>query len=144
MVKSSSIILIFIAVVIVAATAYGYQTTDNPGIKGHPEIRVTPTSHDFGEIPKEAVNYTFTVENTGIGPLEIKKVSTSCACTTAKIDSERIEQGQSASMLVTFDPNAMEKIEENVFRIVYIKSNDPEQPEVEIEIRAKVIGGENV
>jgi hypothetical protein len=128
--KVALIIAMVLVVVISGCTAAGEN----------PNIRVTPSSYDFGDMPKETVSHTFLVENTGSSQLIITQVSTSCGCTTAEVDSETIEPGQSTEMLVTFDPNLMDS-EGNVFRIVYIKSNDPEQPEIEVEIRANVISG---
>ena len=136
------IIVIFVAVIIIVATMLsGYNLVDDSEMSGYPEIEIIPPSHDFGTIPKEEVSHTLIVKNSGTALLEIKKISTSCACTTAKIDLEKLDPGQSTNMVVTFDPNAMDSIEENVFRIVYIKSNDPKNPETEVEIRARVIGG---
>jgi hypothetical protein len=137
-------IILIVAMVIVAiilTTVYGYYLFNNSEVGGYPAIEITPPSHDFGTIPKEEVSHTFIVKNSGTDILEIEKISTSCACTTAKIELEELDPGQSTNMVVTFDPNAMESIEENVFRIVYIRSNDPNNPEKEVEIRAKVLGG---
>lgn len=132
--KASLIVVIF-AVLVIGATLYGYIGVQ----KGDPKIQVAPKSYDFGNIPKESVNHTFMVKNIGKGTLKIKGVTTSCGCTKASIDSETIKSGQSTNLLVTFDPNSM-NITGPVYRIVYIKSNDFEQPEVEIEITANVIG----
>jgi hypothetical protein len=141
MVKNTGMIVVVFVAVIAATAFFSFISLDGAVTSGVPSIEVNPKSHDFGTIPKEVVSHMFSVKNTGTAMLQIKKVSTSCACTTAEIDSKSVGPGQSTGMLVTFDPNKMAEIEENVYRIVYIKSNDPEQPEVEVEIRATVIGG---
>jgi hypothetical protein len=134
-INSGSLIFAGIGVVIAASALYGFTQST-----GTPQIEVTPASYDFGSIEPELVNHTFTVKNTGGAPLLIKRVSTSCGCTKATIDSEEIAPGQTTDMLVTFDPNLMEGgVEGDVLRVVYIKSNDLENPEVEIEITANVI-----
>jgi hypothetical protein len=144
MIKSTSMIAVVFVAIIAVIVLFSFISLNGSvvgGIPGVSAIEVNPKSYDFGTIPKEAVSHTFSVKNTGTATLQIKKISTSCACTTAEIDSKNIGPGQSAILVVTFDPNKMDEIEENVYRIVYIKSNDPDQPEVEIEIRATVIGG---
>ncbi|HID27167.1 MAG TPA: DUF1573 domain-containing protein [Methanosarcinales archaeon] len=133
--SKASLIVVILAVLVIGASLYGYIEVQ----KGDPKIQVTPKSYDFGNIPKESVNYTFMVKNIGKGTLKIKGVTTSCGCTKASIDSETIKPGQSTNLLVTFDPNSM-NITGPVYRIVYIKSNDLEQLEVEVEITANVIG----
>lgn len=110
---------------------------------GNPEIRVVPPAYDFGKIPQKKVEHEFRVMNEGQETLEIEQITTSCGCTTAEIDSGKIEPGKTARLIVRFDPNAMEEtVQGSVQRIVYIKSNDPERPEIEIEISAEVEGGE--
>ncbi len=138
-VNSTHIIFVVIVIIIIAAVFYGYFNLQNSG-GGGPRIRFTPRSYDFGDIQPQLVEHTFVVKNIGNAPLLIKKVTTSCACTKATIDSEEILPNQTANLLVTFDPNLMEEeVKGNVLRIVYIKSNDPEKPEVEIEIKANVL-----
>lgn len=130
--------LIILGVIVVLGVIIFYNSLGSGG--GVPRIQVIPSSYDFGNMPHEAVNHTFMVKNMGTGPLEIKRVSTSCGCTSAKISLEKILPNQVANLWVKFDPNLMEeKVEGEVLRVVYIKSNDPEQPEVEVEIKANVI-----
>ncbi|MFQ6033893.1 MAG: DUF1573 domain-containing protein, partial [Candidatus Bipolaricaulia bacterium] len=102
-----------------------------------PRIEIVPGSSDFGVISYRAVERSFTVRNVGGSPLQITGLSTSCGCTSAKIGREELLPGEETELLVTFDPNLMEeRLEGEIYRVVYVKSNDPRQPEVEIEIRA--------
>lgn len=106
-----------------------------------PRIEVIPASYDFGTIPYRAVGKKFTVKNIGESPLRITGLSTSCGCTRAEIEKEELLSGEETELLVTFDPNLMsERIVGEVYRVVYIKSNDPARPEVEIEIKATLEG----
>ena len=105
-----------------------------------PKIEITPKIFDFGEINYgNVVSYGFKVKNSGEGVLEIKRVATSCACTTAKIAKEKIEPGEEVELLVTYDSDAMplhgSGREE---RIIYLRSNDPANPQVEVRIYANV------
>jgi len=111
-------------------------------LKGSPRIKVTPAFMDLGDVTKEGFNYTFTVRNTGSRELVIERVSTSCGCTSASIDKERLEPGEETGLHVTFNPKLMdEEIRGKVSRIIFIRSNDPENPELEVKITANVVVG---
>ncbi len=46
-----------------------------------------------------------------------------------------------AELLVSFDPNLMsERVVGEIYRVIYVKSNDPARPEIEIEIKATLKG----
>ena len=113
--------------------------------KSPPKIKVIPETYDFGKIPPEKVNHTFSVESIGGSTLEIFKVSTSCGCTTASIDRRMIEPGESAKMVVNFDPTLHDSSKKGetgqMKREIYIRSNDPEAPEKTIAITATVVEG---
>ncbi len=130
--------LVIIAVILIAFSAvYGYYYITSKGV---PSIEVTPAFKDLGDVTKEGFSYTFTVKNTGRKPLLIDRVSTSCGCTLATIESEHIPAGESTELLVTFNPKLMkEEIKGKISRTIFIKSNDPENPEVEIKITANVV-----
>jgi len=150
--------LIVIVVILVGVIVYGYNQapagtnqdnnininqTGNPISKG-PLIEVTPTSYDLGiVIYGEVASHTFSVKNAGTEPLEILRLSTSCGCTKAMIAEEDkiIAPGQSVDMLVTFDPAVHEDDSDlgDIIRVVYIRTNDPKNPETEVEITANVI-----
>ena len=129
-------VLVIVLVIIAMFGVYGYFILG----KGAPKIEVAPSSYDFGDILYEKVEHTFLIKNTGTKLLEIKGVSTSCGCTKAAVESEKIMPSETTNLLVTFDPNIMGDNEVGkILRIIYVKSNDPEQPEVEIKITANVI-----
>lgn len=116
-----------------------------PGIKNQtenrPQIEISPQSFDFGEIQYgQTVEYSFMVKNTGSEMLEIKRLATSCGCTTAKITKEQIDPGEETELRVTYDSGAMSgphgKGDQE--RIIYIKSSDPVNPQIEVMIYANV------
>ena len=137
--RSRSLGLLLGLLVLALAGGYGYLRS---GVPTPPRLEVTPEAIDFGEIPpteKAVVEYT--VRNAGGSPLEIVRVSTSCGCTTAEIEKTTLLPGETATLRVTFDPQVMYTeglSEEEILRIVYLKSNDPERPEVEVELRGRV------
>ena len=109
-----------------------------------PSIKIEPDNYDlgtviYGDVPERI----FKVSNLGTEPLEILKLSTSCGCTKASIaeDDKIISPGNSIDMLVTFDP-AVHKDNSDLgelIRVIYVKTNDPNNPEIEVEITANVI-----
>lgn len=139
--------LIFLAfgLIILGLAVYGYfQATG--GVKNQiqtgPKIEITPQSFDFGEVKYgKVVQYTLRVKNLGGEVLEIKRVATSCACTSAKIDKEKIKPGETTELLVTYDTAAMGEGAHGrgkQERIIYVKSNDPVNPQVTVMIYANV------
>lgn len=157
--SNKSILILIIAIIVILSGIVFYiynktsdQTSDNNinideteevVIKG-PAINITPERYDLGTVVYgEVASHTFVVKNLGDQPLEILKLSTSCGCTEATIAEENkiIASGQSVDMLVTFD-SAVHKDDSDlgdVIRTVYIETNDPKNPEVEVEIIANVI-----
>lgn len=120
-------------IVVVAAAALTACGGGSP-----PRIVVEPTSQDLGEVPQKPLELTYTVRNEGGNPLRIEKVSTSCGCTTATVERDTIPPGESTELRVMFDP-----VEYNLYgkllRIIYLRSNDPNNPEVEAEFRVTVV-----
>ena len=108
-----------------------------------PKIQVIPERLDFGKIPRLKTSRRFLVRNRGKSPLEIYHLSTSCGCATASIDKKLIQPGQSATLTVTFDPNAHAPPKKETTprqrRTIYIRSNDPVTPEKVIHITATVV-----
>lgn len=136
---------LILGVIILGLAIVGYFKA-MPGVENqagsHPQIEIIPKTFDFGEVEfGKIVEYTFKVKNLGSEILEIKRVATSCACTTAKIIQEKINPGEETELLVIYDtaamgggPHGRGKQE----RIIYVKSNDQEKPQVEVVIRAIV------
>lgn len=110
-------------------------------INNGPEISVSPSSFDFGTIVQGdgPVSTTFIVENTGGEALTINRLSTSCGCTTAKMDTSDFKAGEQRTMSVTFDPRVHKDQTGLIERVVYLQTSDPGRPEVEIDIIATVI-----
>lgn len=106
-----------------------------------PRIEISPQDFDFGDIDYgQVVEYSFKIKNLGKEILEIKRVATSCACTTAKVTQEKISPGEETDLIVAYDTGAMggSHGEGKQERIIYVKSNDPINPQVEVMIYANV------
>lgn len=143
--KKITISLIVLAVL--AVVFFSWQQADEnnqPVALAGPAIEIASASHDFGVVKYgEVVSHNFVVKNNGNKPLQITKLSTSCGCTSAKMADEDkiIPPGESREVQVSFDP-AVHKDDGDLgelTRIIYIKSNDPDNPEAEAQIFANVI-----
>lgn len=84
--------------------------------------------------PTEVTKTVFTVKNEGEATLEIGTISTSCTCTSAEVEENNIEPGESTTLTVTFDPTVHEEPKDKFKRTVFIETNDPNTPEAEIFI----------
>lgn len=165
--KAIIIFTILLLAIVAVIVIYGYNLKSEPQnqiltdssdnasnvnsdiIVAGPSIKVTPESYDLGIVKYgEVAEHTFKVKNLGNEPLEILRLATSCGCTKASIseDNKIIAPGQSVDILVTFDPAVHEDDSDlgSVKRIVYIKTNDPENPEAEVEINAYVVKEEQL
>jgi len=103
-----------------------------------PRIVVDPLFQDLGELPQVSMELVYKISNVGGKQLIIEKISTSCGCTYAEIDKNNLAPGESTSLRVTLDP-----IEDNLYgdltRVIYLRSNDPQTPEAEVEFRVIIL-----
>ena len=80
-------------------------------------------------------NHTFTITNKGNEDLIIERVWASYGCVQTSISTNRILPGKSAEFKAIFNTVGYEgKLE----KIIYIKSNDPEEPEKKIKVKVDV------
>lgn len=107
---------------------------------GSPTLAVLPATYDFGEIAADApVTTTLQVSNMGQGKLTIDSITTSCGCTTAKVDETELAPGAVTNLTITFDPQAHPGLYGPLLRMVYLQSNDPAQPEVEVPVSVEIL-----
>ncbi len=109
-----------------------------------PVVLIEPQNYNFGDVKlMEKVSHEFTVYNKGNEALEILRLSTSCGCTSAEVIDEVniVNPNESVQIMVTFDPSVHKDSPDygDVVRIVYLKTNDLVNPEVEFEINANVV-----
>lgn len=110
-----------------------------PAVEGpQANIDLPLTRWDWGTIPRQPlVRQTFPIQNKGDQPLLITNVVTSCGCTTADLTSSLIPAGQRADLTVVFDPDFHEA-SGPVTRLVWLETNDPDMPVVELRLDAVV------
>ncbi|MFH0906867.1 MAG: DUF1573 domain-containing protein [bacterium] len=131
-------------ILVLAFSIYGYFSAV-PGVEDNeedqPKIEINPQTFDFGEVEYgQILEYTFKIKNLSNQILEISKVTTSCGCTTAQISQEKINPQEEIELKVIYDTGAMggTHAKGDQERIIYIKSNDPINPQTEVTISAYV------
>jgi hypothetical protein len=89
-------------------------------------------------MPQKPLELTYSVRNDGDSPLIIEKISTSCGCTYAEVDSDTLAPGETTTLRVTLYP-VEDNLYGNLTRVIYLRSNDPETPEAQVEFRVKIL-----
>ncbi|MGA1867865.1 MAG: DUF1573 domain-containing protein [bacterium] len=101
-----------------------------------PHITFSDTSFNFGEIHQnQEVDHIFTFQNTGDQVLTIDKVQTSCGCTAAVLSEKSIKQGESGEIKIRFNSGLSQGSQK---KTIYVRSNDPAEPVVQLVIEAYV------
>lgn len=144
--KKYYLIALIFSIGITAFIAYGYSQSipnDTDGKNSNqPKIEISPSFYDFGEVKfGKIAEYKFIIENKGSKALEIKRLATSCSCTTAKTNKEILNPGEAADLFVSYDTAAMGSGTHgtgNQERIIYVKTNDPANPQATVKIHAYV------
>ncbi len=123
---SRVLVIVGLSTLILAAAGCSVAPGGPPG-----SIQLSVSEFDFGTIPNSGpVRHVFQVRNIGEGELLIESVSTSCGCTTAEINSHSLAPGATADLQVTYDPLAHAGATGEFMRQVFVRSNDPDTPEV--------------
>ncbi len=101
----------------------------------HPQITVEAVNADWGHVVNgNILSRDLTVRNDGTAPLIVESVVTSCSCTSAQLSPMTIEPGANGILHVEFDSGAHgPDLTGQLIRQVFITSNDPQQPETQIE-----------
>lgn len=122
--------------------------------KDAPIIQITPTSYNFGSVSRAGgtVSTMMDVENTGKSDLIIKKMVSSCMCTTATIIKDGVEgpvfgmhggsttwsatlkPEEKAQLKINYDPNVHPELRGAVTRVVTIYSNAPRNKQKDVRV----------
>ncbi|MDD8027401.1 MAG: DUF1573 domain-containing protein [Acidobacteriota bacterium] len=79
--------------------------------------------------------HEFVFKNDGDAPLKIVNVETSCGCTAALVSDKKLDPGKSGKIKVTF---ATQGYAGEVVKYIYVESDDPVQPRVQLKISAAI------
>lgn len=150
-----TLLLILGGVILVSRTNNAAVLSQNQEVKAG----VDRTEHDWGQIGinNGKVRAEFAITNSGMAALQLANVVTSCACTTAQVViggkaspyfgmhtksgwTGQIEPGQSAKLVVEFDPlfHGPQGIGQ-ITRQTTVETNDPGQRQLTFITTAEVI-----
>ena len=111
-----------------------------PADQPQPNVDTPQLSYKFGSVSRRPkVQQTFPIQNKGDEPLVVSWVGTSCGCTVGQLSSSVIPPGQRADLTVIFDTAFHAETVGPVTRVVWVDSNDPDQPRLEFRIEANVL-----
>lgn len=97
-----------------------------------PRILFLRKSFNFGKmIEGEKTSTIFYFKNTGTKDLVIKKVRVSCGCTVVSLSSKILKPDEIGELKIKFDSTGLSG---DIQKSVYIHSNDPENPIVQLII----------
>jgi hypothetical protein len=107
---------------------------------GQPIIAVEATSLDLGNVVNgDIVTRDLTLRNDGEADLVIDSIITSCTCTKATVNPMTIPASQSSILHIEFDSGFHgPDLTGPLIRQVFINSNDPQQPELQVELIVNV------
>ena len=105
--------------------------------KAAPKIVFENTVHDFGQIdPGTRHRCEFKFKNAGIALLKIGKVRAPCGCTIPELKKKRYEPGETGMLKVQYHASTKPG---PATKYIFVPSNDPENPEVKLSIKSKVV-----
>lgn len=91
---------------------------------------------DFGVItPRDSISHAFVLKNGGTGNLEVKRLISSCGCTTAELSSDSVSPRSSVDIEVTLDLRGRFGHQE---RSVAVLTNDPANPMLRLVVKGTV------
>lgn len=111
-----------------------------PKDQPQPDVTVKPANRHLGALGRtDVVNLNYIVVNVGDQDLIIDNVVTSCGCTTAMLSHSIIPPGHRADLGVRFDVGYHPmKPGEQVVRVVWLMTNDPDTPVADARLTALV------
>ena len=124
-----SLVFLVLIIILLAACA-----------SGQPNIAVEATSLDLGSVVNgEIVSRDLILRNDGEADLVIGSIITSCTCTQASVNPMTIAANQNGILHIEFDSGFHgPDLTGPLIRQVFINSNDPQQPELKVELIVNV------
>lgn len=108
---------------------------------GQPQISVADNNLELGDVVNgDVIRREVSVQNNGQADLIIEAVTTSCGCTQATVEPMTIPAGGNGTLHIEFDSGAHgPELTGPLIRQVFIASNDPQRPEVIVELAANIL-----
>lgn len=123
---TKTVILALCAALLVAATVLA---------AGKPKATIAEPLKDVGTVSKgDKIVHDFVIKNEGDADLQITNVQPACGCTVAEFDKV-IKPGQTGKVHAVIDSSTFSG---PISKGVSVFTNDPEHPQIELTIHAKV------
>ena len=123
--------------IVVANIKKVYNKLSPEQMKTAPKIVFDSTEHDFGTIKEgDVVNYEFKFKNTGIDPLIIYNVKSSCGCTTTIPGNDKLKSGEESTIKVQFNSKGKNGMYEVT---ITVTSNDPKNSDMFLTITSMIV-----
>ena len=108
------------------------------GVVSQPKIKVVQgTEFSFGKVYKGTrPTQIMTIKNVGSDTLNITEVSAQCGCTATMMSKQKLAPSDSGNLSISFNTGGYNG---QVTKHVYLKSNDPQEPDLTIEFMANVV-----
>ena len=101
---------------------------------GTPKLQFEQTVYDFGKTSQvENVSGTFKYKNVGDAVLKLEAPKPSCGCTIAGLKPDTLNPGETGELAFTFNLGRSRAVLE---KRIAVRSNDPQNPEVSLSIKA--------
>ncbi len=106
-----------------------------------PNLVLDSQTYDLGVVINgDVLSFEIPLVNEGSGKLVIMNVSTSCGCTSGRVEPAELDPDEEGLLIVEFDSGAHGPDANGpVTRQVFIASNDPDKPELTFEFTADVL-----
>ena len=123
----------FILVVLLLVITIGTVISQE---KQGPRITIEEPNFDFGFAPEGTfMAHEYVIKNTGDEPLEIKRVRTTCGCTSAPIKKMHLEPGEETTITIIFNST---RYFHKTSKAAIISTNDPTRPSEKITFIANM------
>lgn len=110
--------------------------TESPPNARPPDIQFEEITYDFGVAGQnEEVIHEFRFKNVGGKTLSIKGIRSSCGCIAKSVSRDTIPPGESGVITVVFETR---KYHGRHTKSVFVETNDPDEPEVELSISGMI------
>lgn len=111
------------------------QTTTPAANPNAPVLKFDKTTHDYGTVEKGGDGTCeFVFKNTGVEPLILSNVQSSCGCTVPEWPKEPVLKGKSAVIRVKYDTNRLGPIN----KTITVTSNATNSP-IQLRITGNVV-----
>lgn len=107
-------------------------------LKNAPKIEFEERNYNFGKVPKgqKQIEKEFVFKNTGNSDLKIRKIRTTCGCTTASPEKTVLKPGESSSFKAVFTPGSRRGVQR---KSIYVITNDPQNSNVRLMISGEIV-----